>query len=368
MTQDPPHRDRDDPACLGDLDPAAQDDADQRELIRFAMSRGATSEQVAQARNLGELALDLTLRPRGALPLREVAASAGIDWPTTLRLMTAAGLPTDPDFHVTADEAASIRLLAGAHNDLLGDEATLQLARVTGNAMARLAETLVGVFRLQVELPRRAAGRPYVEVVKEYSELTETLLPSFVATLDAALRRQIVAVAERVWSTDPERSVVTVQRTVGFVDLVGYTTAAASLSLRELTHVLVEFDLRTSDIVAGGGGQIVKTIGDEAMFVTEHAGDACRIALALVDAGGGTLPPVRVGLATGEMASVFGDLYGADVNLAARLVGAAEPSTALVSERVRASAPSFQFSARPPLTLKGFAEPATAYGLERPAP
>jgi adenylate cyclase len=269
---------------------------------------------------------------------------------------------------VTADEAASIRLLAGAHNDLLGDEATLQLARVTGNAMARLAETLVGVFRLQVELPRRAAGRPYVEVVKEYSELTETLLPSFVATLDAALRRQIVAVAERVWSTDPERSVVTVQRTVGFVDLVGYTTAAASLSLRELTHVLVEFDLRTSDIVAGGGGQIVKTIGDEAMFVTEHAGDACRIALALVDAGGGTLPPVRVGLATGEMASVFGDLYGADVNLAARLVGAAEPSTALVSERVRASAPSFHFSARPPLTLKGFAEPATAYGLERPAP
>jgi hypothetical protein len=221
VAPDPPQPDRDDPACLGQLDPDAQDDADQRELIRFAMSRGATPEQLAQAPNLGELALDLTLRPRGALPLREVAASAGIDWPTTLRLMTAAGLPTDPDFHVTADEAASIRLLAGAHNDLLGDEATLQLARVTGNAMARLAETLVGVFRLQVELPRRAAGRPYVDVVKEYSELTETLLPSFVATLDASLRRQIVAVAERMWSTDPERSVVTVQRTVGFVDLVG---------------------------------------------------------------------------------------------------------------------------------------------------
>jgi adenylate cyclase len=364
----PEQRDRDDPACLGQLDPEAQDEADQRELIRFAVSRGATPEQVAQAPNLGELALDLTLRPRGALPLREVAASAGIDWPTTLRLMTAAGLPTDPDFHVTADEAASIRLLAGAHNDLLGDEATLQLARVTGNAMARLAETLVGVFRLQVELPRRAAGRPYVDVVKEYSELTETLLPSFVATLDAALRRQIVAVAERMWSTDPERSVVTVQRTVGFVDLVGYTTATASLSLRELTHVLVEFDLRTSEIVAEGGGQIVKTIGDEAMFVTEDAADACRIALQLIDAAGGTLPPVRVGLATGEMASVFGDLYGPDVNLAARLVGAAEPSTALVSDQVRAAAGHFRFEALPPLTLKGFPEPVTAYRVERATP
>ena len=83
--------------------------------------------------------------------------------------------------------------------------------------------------------------------------------------------------------------------------------------------------MRTSEIVAEGRGQIVKTIGDEAMFVTEDAGDACRIALELIDAAGDTLPPVRVGLATGEMASVFGDLYGPDVNLAARLVGAAGP-------------------------------------------
>jgi class 3 adenylate cyclase len=104
------------------------------------------------------------------------------------------------------------------------------------------------------------------------------------------------------------------------------------------------------------------------MFVTEDAEDACRIALALVDAAGGTLPPVRVGLATGEMASVFGDLYGPDVNLAARLVAAAQPSTAVASEAVRAACPDFGFARLPPLTLKGFAEPTTAYRLDRPAP
>ena len=333
------------------------------------MSLGATPEDVASSSNLGELALDLTLRPRGPLPLREVAVDAGLDWPTTLRLMTAAGLPTDPAFHVTADEAAAIRLLAGASNTLLGAEATLQLARVTGGTMARLAETIVGVFRLQVELPRRNSGTAYVDVVKEYAELTQTLLPNFVSTLDAVLRRQIVAVAERMWSTDPERSVVTVQRTVGFVDLVGYTSSTASLSLRELTDVLVEFDLCTSEIVAGHKGQIIKTIGDEAMFVTESAQDACRIALDLLEASGGTLPALRVGLAAGEMASVFGDLYGPDVNLAARLVGAADPSTAVVSESVRAT-PSggFRFERLPPLTLKGFAAPTTAYRLERGRP
>jgi adenylate cyclase len=352
---------------LGQRGPDPLDEAHELELIRFALSLGATPEDVTSSSNLGELALDLTLRPRGPLPLGEVAADAGLAWPTALRLMTAVGLPTDPGFHVTAGEAAAIRLLAGASNALLGEEATLQLARVTGSTMARLAETIVGVFRLQVELPRRTGGTAYVDVVKDYAELTQTLLPNFVSTLDAVLRRQIVAVAERMWSTDPERSVVTVQRTVGFVDVVGYTSSTASLSLRELTDVLVEFDLRTSEIVAAHDGQIVKTIGDEAMFVTEDARDACQIALDLLEASGGMLPALRVGLAAGEMASVFGDLYGPDVNLAARLVNAADPSTAVVSESVRAAhnGAGFRFEQLPPLRLKGFAGPTTAYRLER---
>jgi len=363
MNDDRQTPDADELERVGLYDPDAADAPDHLELIRYVMSRGATLEDMVGATNLGELALDMTLRPRGPLPLREVAASAGIDWPTTVRLMTAVGLSTDPDFPVTADEAGTVRLLAGAHNDLLGEEATLQLARVAGNAMARLAETLVGVFRLQVELPRRAAGMPYVDVVKEYADLTKTLLPAFVSTLDAVLRRQIVAVAERMWSTDSERSIVMLQRTVGFVDLVDYTSATASLSLRELTNVLIEFDRRTSEIVARGDGQIVKTIGDEAMFVTEDAEDACRIALDLIDASGGILPPVRVGLATGEMVSVFGDLYGPDVNLASRLVDVADPSTAVVSEQVRSASGAFRFEQLPPLTLKGFAEPTTAYRM-----
>ena len=63
------------------------------------------------------------------------------------------------------------------------------------------------------------------------------------------------------------------------------------------------------------------------------------------------------------MASVFGDLYGPDVNLAARLVGVAEPSTAVVSEATRAAGGDFRFERLPPLTLKGFAEQTTAYRM-----
>jgi class 3 adenylate cyclase len=267
---------------------------------------------------------------------------------------------------MTVDEAETVRLLAIDGKQLLGEEATMQLARVAGSAMARLAETLLGGFRLRVQLPRRDQGTRTVEFIKEYSGLAETLLPAFIRSLDALLRRQMVAVAERVWSTDEERSAVTLHRTVGFVDLVGYTEVSASLTVRQLTAVLIEFDDRTVEAVARGNGQIIKTIGDEAMFVAEDAANACRIALDLVgDFGRDRLPPVRVGLATGDMVSVFGDLYGPDVNLAARLVAAADPGSVVVSGQTRASAGEFLFDTVPDLVLKGFPDPVTAYRLGR---
>ncbi len=336
------------------------------ELVRYVLSLGATVEDVVAAPNLGELALDINLRPRGELTMGEVVEAAGLEWVKAAPLLRALGLCADPAVRTTPGEADAVRLIAAASRDLLGEESTTQLARVAGNAMARVAETLVGVFRLRVELPRRDAGALYVDVVKDYTDLAQSLLPVFVGTLDALLRRQIVAVAERMWSTDEERSAVTLPRTVGFVDLVGYTETAATLSVRQLTEVLMHFDNRTAEVVGGGGGQIVKTIGDEAMFVTEDAADGCRIALELVEASGGTSPPVRVGLATGEVVSVFGDMFGPDVNLAARLVAVAEPGSAVVSEPVHdAVADGFTFDALSPLALKGFSAPVRAYRLHR---
>jgi class 3 adenylate cyclase len=62
--------------------------------------------------------------------------------------------------------------------------------------------------------------------------------------------------------------------------------------------------------------------------------------------------------------SVFGDVYGPDVNLASRLVSTAEPSTAVVSERTRTSVEDgTAFEELEPLTLKGFQEPITAFKL-----
>jgi adenylate cyclase len=353
-------------ASLSGCGPAGPAEENRLELIRYAIASGATAEEIEAAGNIGELVLDLNLRPRLAFTLREVVDGAGIDWSRAQRLLAATGIPWSADEQVTAAEAATVQLLSAAASEFLGEAATVQLARVAGRAMAQIAETLVAAFRIQVELPRLAAGVPDVEVVKGYADIAQRMLPAFVGTLDALLRRQIVAVAERAWSTDDERSAVTLHRSIGFADLVGYTAAAATMSVRELMSTLVEFEDRTADVVLRGNGQIIKTIGDQAMFVTEDAGDACRIALDLVaEFEASRLPPIRVGLAVGQIVSVFGDLYGPDVNLAARLVGVAEPSTVVASESVRdACGDIFRFDPLPPLDLKGFAQPVSAYVVE----
>jgi adenylate cyclase len=341
------------------------DDDDRDELARRARAMGATDAEVERSVNLGELVLDLTLRPRSGRTVGDVVDEIDMDDEALLRLLRSTGLPALRDDPVTEAEAATIHMLASVSGDFLGEDVTRQLGRVAGLAMSRVAEAIVTAFRLRFELPRRAAGTPYVDVIEQYAAVASTILPAFVDSLDVLLRQNILSVAERMWSTDDDGATVTLPRAIGFVDLVGYTEASATMSVRELTATLIEFDDRTASAALQGGGQIVKTIGDEAMFVADDSLSACRIGLALVELfGHDAIPPVRVGIAAGDVVSVFGDVYGPEVNLAARLVATAEPSTVLVSERVAAAcAGHIEVEPLPPLTLKGFAAPVPAYRL-----
>jgi adenylate cyclase len=352
---------------LGVYDPAGPDAAERLRLLQYALTLGALPEELVAWANLGDLIVDLKLRPRLALTLGEAVGETALDRDEAERLLGALGLPTDPEVRITADELEALRLMASAATDLVGFEAALQLARTAGSAMARVAEAATAAIRLRVEQPRRDAGRAYEDILREFSDLVETVLPSFVRTLDAALRHQLVRVSP-TWSTDRERSAIVMTRTVGFADLVGYTTTAAGLSVRELTAVLMQFDEATSSAVLAEGGRIVKMIGDEAMFVTDDPASACRIALRLISTfGRDSLPPVRVGLAAGDVVSVFGDVYGPVVNLAARLVDAAQPSSALVSQsilEVCAAESDLRFDAPELLAVKGIAQPVRVARME----
>jgi adenylate cyclase len=91
--------------------------------------------------------------------------------------------------------------------------------------------------------------------------------------------------------------------------------------------------------VAEEGGRVVKTIGDEVMFVSGDVAAAARIARRLTDRSldDALLPPARAGLARGSVVTREGDYFGPVVNLASRLVEIAKPGSVIASDEVHAS-------------------------------
>ena len=70
---------------------------------------------------------------------------------------------------------------------------------------------------------------------------------------------------------------------VGFADIVNYTRQSRSLSQKELSHLIDEFEARALEIIGEHEGRIIKTIGDEILFVADDAAGIARIGLELVE-------------------------------------------------------------------------------------
>jgi adenylate cyclase len=104
------------------------------------------------------------------------------------------------------------------------------------------------------------------------------------------------------------------------------------LTERELAMMVQHFEALASDVVTAHGGRVVKTVGDEVLFVCSPGASAAAIALEIPRAlaADDMLPPVRVGMATGPVVGRLGDVFGTTVNRASRLTAVARPGTVLV--------------------------------------
>ncbi len=127
--------------------------------------------------------------------------------------------------------------------------------------------------------------------------------------------------------------------TIGFVDLVGYTAISQQLDPHELSALVRRFEQLAFDSVAREGGRVVKTIGDEVMFVAGDVAAAARIARRLTDRSldDALLPPARAGLAYGSVVTREGDYFGPVVNRASRLVEIAKPGSVITDDDVHAA-------------------------------
>jgi adenylate cyclase len=357
--------------AAGLYDPRAADAAGQLALLRWLIGRGLTVEQMVRAQHEGlltALAADVELRPQPGFTLAQVAARTGLPLAQIAGIRLAAGLPPiAPDEPVVSEDEERTFTAFGVAARQFGEEALRRFTRVVGSSMARIAEAAVSLFLVSVEGPLREAeadeitlAQANLRAMDNLKLVPAVLTGNFRAHLEIAIRRFRQA---RRWP-----SVDTAHLTVGFVDLVGYTTLSRRLTVRELATVVDRFEDTAHEVATARDGRVVKLIGDEVMFVTLHAAAACDIALTLVEhfCCDQAITP-RGGLATGDILVRGGDYYGAVVNLAARLAELAVPKELLVTAEVAAEAggSGLRFEPAGKRLLKGFDEPVALLAVER---
>lgn len=339
-----------------------------RGLVDLVRELGASSDEIVASAvldSLGPLALDLAVRPPGdSVPLDDYAATSGIAPDLVHDLWLALGLPESSPmpFPVTPDMSAALFVFA-ALVEPFGHDTVLGFARVVGSSSERIADALASASRVGVEAPQRTEGVPYLEVARSYTEVGRELLPLLWDAVGAVFRRHLVLVSYEGFDVDRARDAVTIARAIGFIDLVGSTEVLRTQSVAEMAHSVNEFERLVGDRVTKAGGRLVKLIGDEAMFSFIDSRAAVATAMELTEASAN---PVRVGLAFGDVVAMHGDYFGPTVNLAARLVAVAKPSTVVVSTSMPdAAAGPYQFVAVDTPPLRGFPEVTSAFEVRR---
>lgn len=159
-------------------------------------------------------------------------------------------------------------------------------------------------------------------------------------------------------------------RTVLFTDIEGHTNMMHRLGDVAGRDVLRRHEQITRDALRSFGGTEVKTMGDGflASFRSVQRALDCAVSLQRSFAAGEAFPEgvrIRVGINAGEPIEEDGDLFGASVITAARIVGLAEGGEILVSNVVRelVAGKGRLFADRGQHVLRGFDEPVKLWSL-----
>ena len=333
-------------------------------------------------------------QPR-SMASREVSARASVSIVSARKFWHALGFPNveDEDTVFTEADLIALKSLAALVRDGVFDEPTaLGMTRAFARTTDRLAVWQVQLMAEAIgELPQQEGtsgasedgggdagqdmtrGMPDPATAQAAAAKLADIADDLEPLLVYAWRRHLsAAISRMITDAEPIEDRPGVERSVGFADLVSFTRLVRRLSERELARMVQRFEALASDVVTAHGGRVIKTVGDEVLFVAIGAAPAAAIALDLVEAMAedDLLPDVRVGMASGRVISRLGDVFGNTVNRASRLTAVARPRTVLVDDAIAASLVStsgFEMSALRRRTLRGIG-PVTPWVLQRADP
>ena len=283
------------------------------------------------------------LGARAALSAAQVLVADGLalapllqrtGWHAQPGLLVVTGLVTAPQLAGVLDAGAAVLCLAQPVEP--SGEPLLSLLHQLGTGLS-LGEALGALHRRAA--PQRLFARLYGDPAMR-----------FVRQKSPTSRRQVTSLS---------------------FDIVGSTAMMAVMGDEAYAERLAEVHARCTDIVRRRGGQPNDPQGnDGVMCYFGHPAAVEDAAVHAVEAGLQILRtvaevgmPVRVGIATGQVAVNAGHPFGLWVHLAARLQQTARPGTVQTSESTRRLvAHAFELKLlEEPLQLKGFDGPEPAY-------
>lgn len=290
---------------------------------------------------------------------REISREAAVSVTSARKLWHALGFQIVDDEEVMFTEAdldALVRVSNLIRDNDLDEDMALAMARAFARTSDRLAvwQTQLVAEYLTPDEEEAEIGEKDARSVPDrgVAEASATLIVDLVDQLEPLMvyvwRRHLTSAITRMLADarDTDHDPSAPLRVVGFADLVNFTSLVRRMTERQLGILVQRFEELASDVVTTHGGRVIKTVGDEVLFVHADANAAAAIGLDLVDAMAedDLLPDVRVGMASGKVISRLGDVFGTTVNRASRLTAVTPPGRVFVDDEV----------ARALATLSGF--------------
>lgn len=238
------------------------------------------------------------------------------------------------------------------------------LLRAQSHMADRLAlwqvEALVEDAMRRMDLDDTSARMVVLDQMRAHVDfLGRSLVYSWQRQLDALLERVDHEVSRR--GRESARRRFPLNRSLGFVDMVSYTSSSTILGGR-LVGLVERFEDACRNAVTEAGGRVVKMIGDAVFFIADDLPTGLRVVTSLIERlqADEDILPVRASFVRGDVFSRSGDVFGPPVNLASRLVDVApvgqiltDPATAAAVAAGKGGS-GYELEEFPSAELRGF--------------
>jgi adenylate cyclase len=338
----------------------------QARVVAKMRERGHSLGEIERATLEGRLAFgfleELFPTDHRRYRLKDAARETGLEEGLIERMISGLGISPEHSPTVSEDELQMLRYVAAVLDSGFPMVALLQLVRVYGQAMARIADAEVRLFHLYVHEPLMRSGSTGVDTAEQMEAISRQVLPLAGPVLDLIHQSYLQFFVEQDvvghMESDLDGTAVDMGRmrvAIAFADLTGYTRMTEEEG--ELTAVdAVERFVDAVEATLPHDARVIKTIGDEAMIIGADAA-------ALTDWAVGfqsmqtQRPLPRIAVHRGVALFRDGDYYGRDINIASRVAARAAGGEVLATRPVVDVAGShLEFERIGEVRLKGFYE------------